>query len=322
VTAYRDLVEQVLRRANVRRLRRTPEGWSCCCPFHDEHSPSFAVGDNGLWICYSELCGRKGNLRQLLIDLAGYSVRDAIALAAAPPLMAPAEDVQINGAMTWSAARQPKGPEPLPEVLASVYSAFCPRYLLDRGFTKATCLAFEAGFDTETQQVVLPLRDGFGKLAGFVRRQTRDDAQGPRYIVDVPRERRALLFNLYRSGRRVIIVEGPLDAMWLHQCGYRNVVALLGSKLSHAQQQLLCRHTDAATLMLDNDSAGWAATQRLVERLYLQMPICVAAPFETGKDPADQDKDGIKHCIDNAITAEAWRARYVLNLDLEPSMNC
>jgi DNA primase len=322
MATYRDLVEQVLRRANVRRLRRTPEGWAGCCPFHDETSPSFAVGDNGLWICYSELCGRKGNLRQLLTDLGGYSTRDAAALAAAPPLMAPAEDAQIDAPATWGAARQTRALEPLPERLASVYSAFCPRYLLDRGFTKATCLAFEAGFDTETQQVVLPLRDGFGKLAGFVRRQTRDDVPGPRYVVEVPRERRALLFNLYRAGRRVIIVEGPLDAMWLHQCGYRNVVALLGSKLSHAQQRLLCRHADAVTLMLDNDAAGWAATGRLVDRLYLQLPVCVAAPFTTGKDPADQDKDSLKHCIDNAITAEAWRARHVLNLDLEPSMNC
>ena len=83
------------------------------------------------------------------------------------------------------------------------------------------------------------------------------------------------VFNLDRAikeitERPLVIVEGFFDAIKLHQHGYRNVVALMGSTMSLAQEELIRRHTTAQSLvlvMLDEDDAGRAGREDIASRL-------------------------------------------------------
>jgi len=66
----------------------------------------------------------------------------------------------------------------------------------------------------------------------------------------------------------VIIVEGQFDIISLHQAGYTNTIALSGTgNLGDHLLEKLSELTDTITLMLDNDEAGWKATQRIYEEI-------------------------------------------------------
>jgi Toprim domain-containing protein len=73
-----------------------------------------------------------------------------------------------------------------------------------------------------------------------------------------------VLFNLHRAIRSgdsiLILVEGFFDTFKIHQAGRYNVAALMGSKLSERQADLIGTYFDQVILMLDADKAGKAAT--------------------------------------------------------------
>jgi DNA primase len=88
-------------------------------------------------------------------------------------------------------------------------------------------------------------------------------------------------------------VEGPLDVIQLHQAGFTNAVACLGTSVSDLQLQLLRRQGMKHLLIaLDGDSAGQAATERLIEQL---QPQLVAGGFSASvvQLPEGQDADGL-----------------------------
>ena len=67
-----------------------------------------------------------------------------------------------------------------------------------------------------------------------------------------------------------MIVEGFFDCMQLHQLGHRKVVALMGSAMSGAQEQLIKAHTSReghVIVMLDEDEAGRAGREDIAVRL-------------------------------------------------------
>ena len=73
----------------------------------------------------------------------------------------------------------------------------------------------------------------------------------------------------------MIIVEGYFDVMKVHQAGFPNVVALMGSALSDHQEQLLIEHFDRVVVMLDGDEGGRAAAQEITPRLTKKIFVCI-----------------------------------------------
>lgn len=93
-----------------------------------------------------------------------------------------------------------------------------------------------------------------------------------------------------------MVVEGFLDCLKVFQAGYPNVVALMGSSLSDAQEQLLLAHTDRVALMLDGEDAGTKCLRefyvRLRRRLYLR-----EIHIETGEQPDVLSEDRIRELL-------------------------
>ncbi|MEI8045472.1 MAG: toprim domain-containing protein, partial [Verrucomicrobiota bacterium] len=97
----------------------------------------------------------------------------------------------------------------------------------------------------------------------------------PRYKLP-PGFRKSLeLFNIDRAMKEpgdkpLVLVEGFFDCMKLHQYGCRRVVALMGSTMSAAQEELIRKHTDSRSqviVMLDEDEAGQAGREDIAARL-------------------------------------------------------
>jgi len=87
-----------------------------------------------------------------------------------------------------------------------------------------------------------------------------------------------------RERKSVIVVEGYMDVLALHQMGYTNAVGIMGISLTQSQAKLLSYHVDKVILALDPDIAAEAAISRLNLEKYSGLDIYIAS-LPGNKDP-------------------------------------
>ena len=154
------------------------------------------------------------------------------------------------------------------------------RAMSEKGFTKKELMAAGlavAGrggriYDKFRNRLMLPVIDVRGDVVGFGSRVI--DNSEPKYMntTDTPTySKRRVLYglNLAKKTKRpnIILCEGNLDVVTLHQAGFDNAVASMGTALTTEQIRLLGRYTKELVLCYDNDNAGQLATERALEML-------------------------------------------------------
>ena len=149
-----------------------------------------------------------------------------------------------------------------------------------KGYTKSELL--EAGlvvqnkngglYDKFRNRLMLPVIDTKGDVVAFGSRVL--DKSEPKYMnsseTPVYSKRRVLYgLNLATKTKRpnIILCEGNLDIVTLHQAGFDNAVASMGTALTVEQTRLLSRFTKELVLCYDNDNAGRIATERALQIL-------------------------------------------------------
>jgi len=125
-------------------------------------------------------------------------------------------------------------------------------------------------YDRFRHRIMFPIRDSRGRLTGFGARAIDPDDQ-PKFL-NSPQtnlfDKGKLLYGLDKARKairlsdQVVIVEGYMDVMALHQAKFENVVSPMGTALSEGQLRLLKRFTRNVVLALDPDTAGNKATLR------------------------------------------------------------
>ena len=128
-------------------------------------------------------------------------------------------------------------------------------------------------YDKFRNRVMFPIFDYRGNVIGFGGRVLDDSL--PKYLNSPD----TLIFNKRQNlyglnfarkeikDRSVILVEGYMDLISLHQYGIKNVVATLGTALTDGQGSLIKRYADTAIISYDSDEAGIKATLRAIEIL-------------------------------------------------------
>jgi DNA primase len=125
-------------------------------------------------------------------------------------------------------------------------------------------------YDRFRNRLMFPIRDERGRMTGFGARilnpedvpKFLNSPQGPLF------DKGRLLYGLDRARKvirdleQVVIVEGYLDVIALHQAGFRNAVSPMGTALTGHQLNLLKRYNPRIVLALDPDAAGSQATLR------------------------------------------------------------
>lgn len=152
--------------------------------------------------------------------------------------------------------------------------------MLKKGYTKAEMLSAglivqnkNGGFyDKFRNRLMLPVIDTRGDVVAFGSRVI--DNSEPKYMnsseTPVYSKRRVLYgLNLAKKTKRsnIILCEGNLDIVTLHQAGFDNAVASMGTALTQEQIRLLSRFTKELVLCYDNDNAGKIATERALQLL-------------------------------------------------------
>ena len=146
-------------------------------------------------------------------------------------------------------------------------------------------------FDRFRDRLMFPIIDVRGNVIGFGGRIIKKDSDAAKYLNSPETlifNKRKNLFglNLAKKSKAgsLILVEGN-DVVSLHQYGFDNAIASLGTSLTEEQATLMSRYTDQIILIYDGDKAGQNATQRaipILEKAGLQVKVL---QLKDAKDP-------------------------------------
>jgi DNA primase len=133
--------------------------------------------------------------------------------------------------------------------------------VVDRGGT---------AYDRFRDRLMFPIRDSQGRVIGFGGRQM-GEGEGPKYLnspeSEVYQKSRAL-YGIYeardalRHAETVLLVEGYVDVIALHQAGVPHAVATCGTALTAEQARMIRRHAPEVVTVFDGDAAGKRAAAR------------------------------------------------------------
>ena len=213
-----------------------------------------------------------------------------------------------------------------------------------KGYSKAELLA--AGlivqgkggsvYDKFRKRLIFPVIDVRGDVVAFGGRIVDKNDPGAKYMNSpetiIYSKRRVLYgLNLAKKSKRenIILVEGNIDVVMLHQAGFDNACASMGTALTTEQIRLLSRYTKELVLCYDNDNAGRIATQKALELLndtdfsvrVLELPNRIVDGQPVKQDADDfiknQGPDAFERLLSGSETGMDFRmARLAAGFDL------
>lgn len=145
-------------------------------------------------------------------------------------------------------------------------------------------------YDTFRNRLMFPIIDVRGNVIGFSGRILGDGE--PKYLntketLVFNKGRNLFALNLAKKSKSgyLILVEGNVDVVSLHQAGFDSAIASLGTSLTAEQARLISRYANEVVLAYDNDGAGAKASQRAIgifEKLDVKVKVL---RWEGAKDP-------------------------------------
>jgi len=316
-----------LRRVNVNTLRG-----KCPLPTHgsEKSNESFTAtlnkGVGGAWACQSQSCiktrGRVGgNVLDFVAAMEQCSVRDAAiklqlwflvpaagetrATVGKEPHTQISKDkkheepeyktVSENG----NGVGESESNKPLTFTLQNIDHTH--PYLGERGVTEETAKTFGVGFfagkGSMHDRIVIPIQNAEGELVAYAGRSI--DGLEPRYKFPAGFHKSLELFNLHRVRGEVcvVLVEGFFDCMKVAQAGFP-CVALMGSTMSKAQEELLEERFGHVAVMLDGDETGRVAAEGIVDRVQRVVYRVQLVDLPQGVQPDQLSTDELHRLLD------------------------
>lgn len=332
-------------------LKKSGRGFTGLCPFHSEKTPSFHVNpDTRSYKCFG--CGRSGDVFTILEEIDGLTKAEALKVLAERAGVEltsrrdPAEQerekrlLAANDTAHFYFRQALRGTDRgkevarylaergiQPEMVDKFGLGYAPDswdglvgYLRKKGYSDDDVVA--AGlvgrndrgvFDWFRDRLIVPIKDGRGRIIAFGGRAMRADQRG-KYV----NSQGTVLFNksatLYaldaaraaiRKEGVAVIVEGYFDAIVLHQTGFANAVASMGTALTEDQYHVLdAMKIERAIVAFDGDAAGQNSAER------------------RGIDLAQQVQRAVRRAGRGSVTARTGLSVYVtvLPTDTDPDV--
>ena len=164
-------------------------------------------------------------------------------------------------------------------------------------------------YDRFRNRLMFPVIDVRGDFIGFSGRILGDGE--PKYMnspetMVFNKSRNLFALNLAKKSKsgHIILAEGNVDVVMMHQAGFDGAVASLGTSLTPEQARLISHYTNEVIIAYDNDGAGKKASQRaigLLEKLDLKVKVL---SMSGAKDPDEYIKtkgaDAFRNLIDKS----------------------
>ena len=175
-------------------------------------------------------------------------------------------------------------------------------------------------FDRFRGRLMFPIIDVRGNVIAFGGRIIKNDKDAAKYLNSPETlifNKRKNLFglNLAKKTKQgyLILVEGNIDVVALHQYGFDNAIASLGTSLTEDQATLLTRYTEQVVLIYDGDEAGQRATQRAIPILEKAGLGVKVLQIKDAKDPDEFLKKFGADRFKLLLEGSANRVEYQLN---------
>jgi len=322
-----DIVDVV---GNYIELKKAGSTYKALCPFHDEKTPSFVVSpQRQMFHCFG--CGVGGDAIRFVMEYEKLTFSEAVEkLASMYNFTLRYTKSEQKGANLFKALetanqlykqRLPHKKEASDYLAGRGVSAasiekfelgYAPGSAEQIEYLRSHLIpipdAIEAGvlakegdriYARMIERITFPIYTPNGALVGFGGRTITDH---PAKYLNTPQTR---LFNkskllygyhiakeqIYKK-KRVIVCEGYLDVVMLHQAGFSTAVATLGTALTSQHLPLLRRGEPQVILSYDGDKAGIAAATKAAKLLAASDIEGGVVIFPAGADPADMVQQG------------------------------
>lgn len=310
-------------------LKKLGQSFVGLCPFHEDKSPSLSVSpEKKIFRCFG--CGTNGNAITFLRKHKNLPFPEAVRVLAtrAKLSLAPERDSnreplllclakaqeEFSKQLRSGTYRSPvnylteRGTRPdIQEEFGLGYAGSIKDLIValkKAGIGKKE-IPLGAGVLKEKDQgvtcpfmgrIIFPLTDQKGVTVGFGGRAIDGSAQA-KYLNSSDSSifnKRKILFGLKQlqiSNDTVLVVEGYFDVLTLHQAGFKNTVALLGTEITSEQSSMLATLAREIILIFDGDAGGRAA---LLKALRLSQPgsSVKAVSLPEGYDPDQYIREG------------------------------
>ena len=188
--------------------------------------------------------------------------------------------------------------------------------LIDAGLANAN-KSGKGVHDVFRNRLMFPVIDVRGNVIGFSGRILGDGE--PKYLNsrETPvfsKSRNLFALNLAKKSKNgyILLTEGNIDVVSLHQAGFDSAVASLGTSLTPEQARLISRYAGEVVIAYDNDGAGQKAAQRaigILEPLDLRVRVL---QMEGAKDPDEYIKSFGRDAFANLLSASENHVEYRL----------
>ena len=254
------------------KLTRRGSSYFGLCPFHNEKTPSFSVTPSKqMYYCFG--CGAGGNVFNFVMEYENYSFGEALSQ------LADRAGVKLPKIEYSSEAREKaKQREILLEINRQAAQYFYYQLRRESGQIGYRYLTGSGLFNVDERhgmydkfwnRVIFPIMDVNNRVIGFGGRVMGDGK--PKYLNSpetkiFDKSRNLYGLNVARTSRKpyLILCEGYMDVISMHQAGFTNAVASLGTALTSGHASLLKRYTQEVLLLYDSDEAGVKAALRAI----------------------------------------------------------
>jgi DNA primase len=176
-------------------------------------------------------------------------------------------------------------------------------------------------YDRFRGRLMFPIIQPGGRVLGFSGRilpahaQSEGDQKSPKYVnspESLLYKKSRTLFGLHVAGatmrqrERGILVEGQIDVVAMHQRGFTETVAPLGTALTKPQCELLARFTSTIVLCFDGDQAGAKAVYAALPLLLEEGMDVRIAPLQPGEDPDSTPPEQLEKLLHAPGSALEW----------------
>ncbi|WP_187647524.1 DNA primase [Nitrosophilus labii] len=329
-----DIVDVV---GNYLELKKSGANFKALCPFHNEDTPSFVVSPaKQIFHCFG--CGVGGDAIKFVMEYEKLSYPEAVEKLASMFNIDlkysgdkdKGQDLfkvlnEINRFYKKTIDQNEKAKQYLKKrgvfesSIEKFEIGFAPSSNETLQYLKSKFIPFqeavEAGilavenskvYARLIERITFPIYSPNGRLVGFGGRTITNH---PAKYINSPQtklfNKSKLLYGYHLAKNKIfktkkmIVTEGYLDVVMLHQAGFTNAVATLGTALTKDHLPLLRRGEPKVVLAYDGDQAGVAAALKAAKMLSASDMEGGVVLFEGDKDPADMVKEGKVEELEN-----------------------
>jgi DNA primase len=340
-----DIVDVI---GNYLQLKKEGSNYKALCPFHSEKTPSFVVSPaKQIYHCFG--CGASGDAIKFIMEMEKLSYPEAI------EKLANMYNFKLDYTSSKSFVKLDVLESVNNYYISNLYkNKIALEYLKNRGLKDSTIEKFSLGFapDSQTQinyfknanldlkalnelgvlvngdyprlieRITFPIFSATNKIIAFGGRTiTNHPAKYINFTNTKIFNKSKTLYGLNFAREHIlrkkelIIVEGYMDVIMLHQAGYNTAVATLGTALTVEHLPIIKKLNTKVNILYDSDTAGINAALKASKMLYREFFEGKVILLEGGKDPADIVKEGenLDAFIKNGIEFKDFIINHTIN---------